>query len=73
MKEAKEVKEAKEAKQAKQANEDKKTAEGEGEGDEEAGVDPEQIFKGKRVKDFMCFYLHQMKEQPTLEFDWFDE
>lgn len=46
----------------------------EGEGDEDdGGLDPELIFKGKKVKEFICFQLHQMKDQLSLEFDWFDE
>lgn len=44
-----------------------------GEGDEEGGLDPDEIFRGKRVKEFVCFQLQQMKEQLSLEFDWFDE
>jgi len=61
-----------EAKKEKEKTE--KENEGEGEGDDdEPGVDPDQLFKGKRVKDFVCFYFEQMKTQKTLEFDWFDE
>lgn len=56
-----------------EVEEAKKKKEDEGESDEEeAGVDPEQLFKGKRVKEFICFQLHQMKQQHSLEFDWFD-
>ena len=45
----------------------------EGEGDDDGGLDPDEIFRGKRVKEFVCFQLQQMKEQLSLEFDWFDE
>ena len=50
----------------------RKMQEGEGEGDD-WGLDPDLIFKGKKVKEFICFQLHQMKGQLSLEFDWFDE
>lgn len=41
--------------------------------DEGPTVDPDVIFKGKKVKEFICFQLNQMKQQKSLEFDWFDE
>ena len=46
---------------------------GEGEDDFEPTIDPDQLFKGKKVKDFICYQFNQMKDQKTLEFDWFDQ
>ena len=51
----------------------KEKLEGEGDSDEEPEIDPDELFKGKRVKEFICFELHQMKDQLSLEFDWFDQ
>lgn len=45
----------------------------EGDSDDEPAIDPDLIFKGKRVKEFVCFELNQMKSELSLEFDWFDE
>jgi predicted ribosome quality control (RQC) complex YloA/Tae2 family protein len=44
----------------------------EGESDDEPGANPDEIFKGKKVKEFICFELNQMKSEQSLEFDWFD-
>ena len=41
----------------------KEKQEGEAKSDEEPEIDPDELFKGKRVKEFICFELHQMKDQ----------
>lgn len=49
------------------------TTQGDSDSDEGPEIDPDELFKGKLVKEFVCFELSQMKSQKCLEFDWFDQ
>jgi hypothetical protein len=39
----------------------------------EDGPNTEEIFRGKRIKEFICFQLSQYSETPALEFDQYDQ
>ena len=38
-----------------------------------AGPDPDELFKGKQIKEFICFEYLQHTSEKTLEFEWYDQ